>query len=260
VSIERLKLHQYIWNKKKILRVVYEEWFERIIAEIQPGKTLELGCGPGLFQKYFDVTIRSDIIHSPWIDCALDATRLPFRDDSLTTIVMIDVFHHLSIPINFFQEATRVLQNKGKIIIFDVQVTAFSYFIYRYLHHEPLIMKCDPLHPLANLSGNEPFDSNQAITTLLFGKHFGTFKNKFPDLRLVKKEYVFSLLYLLSGGFEHKQLIHEKFIPLIRLLDRMLKPLVRLIGLRNLIVLEKRDDQTGEPTCQTEPTPEPYPD
>ena len=43
--------HHRVWRKKAALRHYYErDIFDRIRAELRPGRTLELGAGPGFFE------------------------------------------------------------------------------------------------------------------------------------------------------------------------------------------------------------------
>jgi len=132
MSLERLQRHREAWSQKPGLRRIYREWFGMITAELEAGISTELGSGPGFFKEYFPACIASDIITSPWIDCVLDAGHLPFKTGSLANIILIDVIHHLQNPVSFFNEAVRVLKPGGKIFILDVQITPFSYFIYRF--------------------------------------------------------------------------------------------------------------------------------
>ena len=52
--------------------------------------------------------ISLDILSAPWVDVVGDAEALPFADGSIAGIAMLDVLHHLSRPMSFFEEANRV--------------------------------------------------------------------------------------------------------------------------------------------------------
>ena len=58
-----LEKHRQIWNKKKILRVIYVEWYQKIISDLKQrdGITVELGSGSGNFKEFKPDVISSDI-------------------------------------------------------------------------------------------------------------------------------------------------------------------------------------------------------
>ena len=72
-----------------------------------------------------------------------DAHNMPFEANSILNIVMIDVLHHLSNPMKFFEEAMRVLEKQGRIIIIEPFPSPFSFIIYKIFHPEPFIMNVD---------------------------------------------------------------------------------------------------------------------
>ncbi|MFC1854010.1 class I SAM-dependent methyltransferase [candidate division CSSED10-310 bacterium] len=241
MSLDRLLQHRAAWMRKAVLRHIYLDYFERIRAELEPGKTLELGSGPGIFKEFLAATLSSDVIWSPWLDTVLDATAMPFKKETFANLVLIDVVHHLAQPGLFFQEAIRVLQNRGKIVILDVQITPFSYPVYHFFHQEPVRMKINPLEPSLEQDPDDPFDSNQAITTLLFGSYWTEFQRSFPQLKLRQKKYFSFLNYPLSGGFEHRSFLTMKMYQRLLKVEKLLQPLARLLAFRNLIVLQKQE-------------------
>jgi len=46
----RLKQYKQVWQQKKILRSIYNQWYQKIKNDLIPGKTLELGSGIGSFK------------------------------------------------------------------------------------------------------------------------------------------------------------------------------------------------------------------
>jgi SAM-dependent methyltransferase len=142
---DRLKKHKQIWNNKEILRYIYKEWYENIINDLKPGKgrTVELGAGSGNFKEFKIDVISSDIENCEWLDMCFDAHNMPFEANSILNIVMIDVLHHLSNPMKFFEEAMRVLEKQGRIIIIEPFPSPFSFIIYKIFHPEPFIMNVD---------------------------------------------------------------------------------------------------------------------
>ena len=234
----RLKKYQRVWKEKPLLRLIYREWYVKIDRDLQPGKTLELGSGIGNFKKFKPEIISSDIVKCEWLDKRIDAHYLPFPGRSLGNIVMIDVLHHLGRPLQLFNEAYRVLKPGGRVILLEPFPSPFSLLIYKLFHPEPFIFNDDVFSWKANKKLR--WESNQAVAYLLFFKGFARFKRLFQKkLILVRREKFSFLLYPLSGGFENKQLIPDWSLPLIRVIEKLLYPLRRLLSFRCYVVLQK---------------------
>jgi SAM-dependent methyltransferase len=236
-----LERHRDIWEKKKILRVIYTEWYQKILGDLSrgKGKTVELGAGSGNFKEFKPDVISSDIEPCDWLDMSFDAHKMPFEDDSVANIVMVDVLHHLFNPRIFLKEAGRVLKRRGRILIVEPFPSPFSLLIYRKFHPEPFLFNVDYFKK-KGIEGKDPWDSNQAIAYLLFFKNKLKFQKLFgAKLRIVKKERMSCVLYPASGGFENKALIPDYLIPAFKFLEFILIPLRRLLAFRCYIVLEK---------------------
>ena len=101
--------HRRIWRQRKVLRWIYEEWFHLIVSARSKvhGITVEVGGGIGALKSFLPDIYSSDISFCPWLDLNLEATRLPFKDASLSNLIGFDVLHHLSEPLVLFSEAER---------------------------------------------------------------------------------------------------------------------------------------------------------
>ncbi len=234
----RLKKYQAVWKQKKLLRLIYQDWYAKISRDLKPGKTLELGSGIGNFKKFKPRIISSDIVPCEWLDKRIDAHHLPFARSSLDNIVMIDVLHHLGQPLQFFSEAYRVLKPEGRVVLLEPFPSPVSLVIYKLFHPEPFIFNDDVFSRKADKK--LPWESNQAIPYLLFFKKVDRFKRLFQNkFQLAKREKFSLLLYPLSGGFENKQLIPDWAYPLVKLIEKLLGPLNGLLAFRCYIVLQK---------------------
>ena len=91
-----------IWNNKPVLREVYTNYFEKIKDSCVNGLTLEIGGGSGNLKDYLGNVISTDIQYASWIDVVGDAQFLPFDNDSIDNIVLLDVLHHIQYPKLFF--------------------------------------------------------------------------------------------------------------------------------------------------------------
>src|SRR6185312_11891473 len=145
----------------------------------------------------------TDIVGAPWHDHEVSADALPFGDGAVGALVLLDVLHHLTHPRRFFAEAARVLAPQGRIVICEPYIGPLSYPIYKFFHVEALDLRVDPLAPSGS-EGRDPFDSNQAIPSLLFGRHAARFAADFPELRLARLEWLSGPSYPASGGFSRR--------------------------------------------------------
>lgn len=236
-----LENHKKIWEKKKILRVIYEEWYKKIISNLSgtDGKSIELGAGSGNFKEFMPEIISADIDNCEWLDMCFDAHDMPFENESLANIVMIDVLHHLYNPVKFLQEAERVLKKGGRIIMLEPYPSPFSLQIYKRFHPEPFIFDVDYFSK-TDIKDKDPWDSNQAIPYLIFFKNEHRFNEHFGSVfKVLKKQKLSLILYPASGGFENKAMISDFFIPLFKGLETILTPFASILAFRCFIVLER---------------------
>ena len=236
-----LEKHKEVWKKKKILRVIYEEWYKKIIDNLSPveGKTIELGAGSGNFKEYMPGVISADIDDCDWLDMCFDAHEMPFENESLANIVMIDVLHHLYNPVRFLREAERVLMKKGRIVMLEPFPSPFSLMIYKKYHPEPFIFDIDYFSK-TDIQEKDPWDSNQAIPYLIFYKNKRKFLQMFDDkLNIITREKLSFILYPASGGFENKAMIPDSMIPVFQTIEHLFKPFKDVFAFRCFIVIEK---------------------
>ena len=103
---DALANYRSVWERKPVLRTVYNDIFERIASRAVPGTTLEIGGGIGNLKERIADLISSDIQFASWLDLVADAQKLPFADNALSNIVMLDVLHHIEFPALLFREAS----------------------------------------------------------------------------------------------------------------------------------------------------------
>jgi len=232
------------WGRKPVLRTIYSDFFARLAAHCKPGRTLEIGGGIGNLKDMLPNVISSDIQFSDHLDIVADAQSLPSRDDAFTNIVMLDVLHHLEFPIRFLNEAMRTLEPGGQIVMIEPAITLGSSLFYRLIHHEPVRTSADPLIDGEPDPERDPYDSNQAIPTLLVTKYRQKQQVLVPGLKLRNVEWFSFLAYPLSGGFKPWSLISEPMARRLLSFEKLLeRPLGRIFGFRVLIVFEKRQSQ-----------------
>ena len=134
------------------------------------GRRIELGSGPGFAREFIPGIELTDLVRAPWHDGEASAEALPFEAGSIGALVLFDVLHHVPSPRKFFDEAVRVLAPGGRIVMCEPYISPVSYPVYKLFHEEPLDMGADPLALHVADGARDPFDSNQGIPTLLFGR------------------------------------------------------------------------------------------
>src|SRR5215510_7314623 len=180
------------WQHKPVLQLVYDDFSDRIAAACAPGLTIEIGGGIGNLKQRLTDVVATDVQFAPWLDCVADAQRLPFADACAANIVMVDVLHHLEFPLVFFREAARVLRPGGRVLMVEPAITWGSALFYRLFHHEPVRTSADVLGDGKPDPRRDPYDSNQAVPTLLATRERERFHRVFPALRIASVQW-FSL-------------------------------------------------------------------
>jgi SAM-dependent methyltransferase len=237
-----LESHREIWKQKKLLRLIYREWYKDIIKNTSKveGRIYEIGGGSGNFKEFFPNVISTDVESCEWLDMVFDAHKMPLKSKHASNFVMVDVFHHLQNPVLFLKEAHRVLKKTGRIIMIEPYPTIFSLFIYKKFHPEPFIFDIDYFNMGSEIKKKDAWASNQAIPYLMFFKYKNDFESIFKiKLKIIRREKFSFLLYPLSGGFENKQLIPDSTFPYIKGLESLLKPFRDILAFRCMVILEK---------------------
>jgi len=243
-TLERFERHRQVWAQNRALQALNAELYLRVAAHLPPpalGRRIELGSGPGFAREFIPDLELTDLVRAPWHDREVSAEALPFANRSLGALVLFDVLHHLPSPRRFFEEAARALAPGGRIVMCEPYISPLSYPIYKFLHEEPLDLGADPL-ALNDVAGaRDPFDANQAIPTVLFGRGRQAFEEAFPTLAIQRVEHMSGFSCPASGGFSHGSFLPWPLWSLLHRIDGRLPPaLLRWTGFRMLVVLERR--------------------
>lgn len=239
-STEALGNYARIWQRKPVLRVIYDDFYDRLVGQCLPGPTIEIGGGIGNLKERLGHIVTTDIQFARWLDCVVDAQRLPFAASCAANIVMVDVLHHVEFPVIFFGEAERVLRRGGRLLMVEPAITWGSTWFYRLFHHEPVRTSSDPLLEGRPTAGRDPYDANQAIPTLLATRDSERFHRRFPGLRIARVDWFSFAAYPLSGGFQRWSLLSSGMARRMLKIERAIEPLLgRHAGLRMMMVIEK---------------------
>jgi SAM-dependent methyltransferase len=231
-------LHSRILQKKPFFKKLYIDFyreFRRAVPDFKNKVLVELGSGGGFIKEVIPNVITSDILELPNVDRVFSAVNMPFEDNSIDALLMIDVLHHIIDSRAFFKEALRRLKIGGKIVMIEPANTAWSRFIYKNFHHELFNIKAkwglDQSGPLSQ--------GNGAIPWIIFSRDRKIFESEFPSLKILAIHNHTSVRYLISGGFTLRQLAPSCAYPIIKAIECVLYPFNNLIGMFQTIELQK---------------------
>ena len=230
--------HRDIILKKPFLKRLYSDWYLIFIIkskEIKNGKYLEIGSGGGFLKDVFPEVITSDILILPNVDLIFTAEEIPFKENELASIVMLNVFHHIPKPHLFLKEAQRTLIKGGKIIMTEPANSALARFIYKRFHHEPF----DEKGQREIKAGNPLSNSNQALPYIYFERDLDLFKKDFPSLKINSINYHSPFSYIISGGVSRSAMLPFFMYNFVKGIEWLFSPFFKQIGLFCTIEIEK---------------------
>nr|WP_249127453.1 class I SAM-dependent methyltransferase [Bradyrhizobium lablabi] len=240
---QRQVTHRALWERKKSVRLLYQDFHRQLLDACPEGRILDIGSGTAHIKEFRPDIVSTDILSFPGIDAVADAHRLPFADKSFAGVVMLDVLHHLERPIEFLREAARVLRPGGCLAMMEPAMTTLARGFYDRFHEEPVDMKADPFAPVEINPNRDPFDANQAIPTLLFAGEPARqrVEETIPSLAVRNVDWLSLLAYPLSGGFQNWSLMPAAFVAPVLALERALPIAIRRhLAFRMMVVLERR--------------------
>ena len=234
--------HRAQWEKKKSIRLLYRDFHRQLLESCPDGRVLDIGGGTAHIKEFRPDIICADILPFPGIDVVADAHRLPFRDGLFAGVVMLDVLHHLERPIDFLQEAARVLKPGGRIAMIEPAMTMLARRFYDRYHDEPVDMQADPFASVVVNPDRDPFDANQAIPSLLFADAPARqrVERQIPSLRVRSVDWHSLFAYPLSGGFQDWSLLPSSWVAPMLAFERGLPGSIRRhLSFRMTVVLER---------------------
>ena len=194
--------------RKRFLHRYYCEIYNRYLACISrapvSGAIVELGSGGGFVKHVIPEIITSDTLPYQGVDRVVDATDMPFPDDSVRAICMTNVFHHIPNVEAFLREARRCLVPGGRVLIVDQHPGWISTPIFKNMHHEPFRMD---MNEWSFKSTGPLSDANGALAWIVFRRDRARFEKVFPEFELLRYEPHSPLRYWLAGGLKSWSLV-----------------------------------------------------
>lgn len=232
-------LHAKIIQKKPFLNKLYKDFYNQlkksISGDVNTQLLIELGSGGGFIKEIIPGVITSDIMKLPNVDKCFSALDMPFKDGTVNTFFMIDVFHHVNDANSFLKEINRCLKRKGKVIMIEPANTFWSRIIWENFHHENF----DP-DGKWSFEKDKPLSSaNSALPWIVFCRDRERFKREFPSLKIVSLNMHTPFRYLISGGLSVKQLLPTFTYALLKIFENILKPFNNYLGMFMTIEIEK---------------------
>jgi SAM-dependent methyltransferase len=231
------------WQRKPKLQEIYRGFYRLIAAQINQdinGKIVELGSGIGNIKMMIPEALCSDLFPNPWIDQVENAYQLSFQDNTVSNLILFDVFHHLEHPGTALAEFSRVLRPSGRVIIFDPYISLTGLLVYGLLHHEPvgITKKINWFAP----EGFDPWKSNYYAaqgnaTRVFFSGKYSRYWNGFD---LVYKKRIPAISYIASGGYSKPQVLPDRLFRFVEKLETVFDFFPFLFATRTLIVLARR--------------------
>jgi len=233
--------HRLAWESKPLLSEIYAGFYRRIIKLVDPhlpGRIVEIGAGLGNLKQHLPSVLGANLFPSPGLDLVCDAYELPFLSDTLSHVVMVDVFHHLSAPAAFLREARRVLVAGGRLLLFEPYISRTSRLVYGLFHHEPVGWRkpidLRSIPPPARLY----YAAQGNLTRLAFG---GVSTDWEAGWEVFHREALSSFAYLLSGGYSKPAFYPARWLEGVRRCDDWLSRWPQWFGARCLVGLRKTE-------------------
>jgi len=216
----------------------YNVYFECLDKTPKAGLAIELGAGLGFVKQSIPEILTTDVIPYPGLDQIVDATSMPYEENSIRFIGMINVFHHIPRVQDFLSEAQRCLVPGGRICIVDQHPGLFSKYIYKYLHKENF----DDTATDWNFQSRNPLlDANGALAWIVFIRDLNKFESAYPHLKIESYRIHTPLMYWLSGGLKNWNLIlGNKLLKAVELLDKIILKISPEFGSFVDIVIAKK--------------------
>jgi SAM-dependent methyltransferase len=235
---EEIEQNLRAWEGKPLLKEVYAAFSRRIVALIDsavPGRVVEVGSGIGNLKAFIPGALATDLFPNPWLDLVCDTYELPFRQGSLSHLVLFDVFHHLRAPDAFLHEARRVLApGRGRLILLEPYIGWTTYPIYGLFHHEPVALK-EPISRAVSLPRPRDYYAAEGNATRLF---FWKELPGWPEGWEVFHAEAFSCFhYFLTGGYAKPALYPAGWLKAFQKLDAGLSRWPKMFAGRCLIGL-----------------------
>lgn len=222
--------------------MVYADFYRLIqqnLSGLPDSKVVELGSGLGNIHEIIPDCIRTDLFPYPWIDQIENAYQLSFENESVSDLVLTDVFHHLKYPGTALRELHRVLRKGGRVLMLEPCMSLLGGVVYGLFHVEPIAVtkKIEWLAPDDWSPVHIDYYAAQGNATRIFVN--GKYESKLKDWTKVETIRLSAFAYAASGGYSVAQLYPTWMLPILKGFEKVLDLFPALFATRLLVILEK---------------------
>jgi hypothetical protein len=233
--------HEY-WNRKPLLRTLYGDFYRLIagnLSNLPESKIVELGSGLGNIHEVIPTCLRTDLFLNAWIDQVENAYQLSFADESISDLILTDVFHHLKYPGTALREFFRVLRRDGRVLMLEPCMSALGLLVYGVFHDEPVavLKEIQWDAPEGWSPTNIDYYAAQGNASRIFLRK--QFHHKLSAWQNIETIRISAIAYAASGGFSKPQLYPVSALPFIQKLEKVLGRFPTLFATRLLVILHK---------------------
>jgi SAM-dependent methyltransferase len=226
----------------RYLQAAYEYVYEQMTAEvgypqISERVAVEIGSAGGFLKRLVPWLITTDVRVAPEVMAIVDATRLPFADNSVHVFFLKDTLHHIPDVSAFLDDATRCLVQGGRIVCVEPYWGTLARFIYRYIHPEPF----DQDTKNWTFTSSGPMASNQALLWMLLRRDRRQFEARHQNLVIYEHGPLLGPSYVFAGGARSFSLLPKRWLVRLLSLERRTTWWRKHFALAYLVVLEVRE-------------------
>lgn len=239
---EQIMHHHEYWNAKPALQQAYGAFYRLIasrLSGLSESRVVELGSGMGNIKQFIPQCLTTDMFDTPWSEQVENAYHLSFHDNTVSDLIMVDVFHHLQYPGTALNEFHRVLRPGGKVLIFDPSIGALGFLVFGLFHQEGVKLN----HPIQwtaptglSLESPEYYTSQGNASEIFLGRKY---RDQLGNWSRIEVTRLSALAYVASGGYTKPQLLPTSWLPLLRAAEPAFDRLPALFATRMLVVLTR---------------------
>lgn len=235
--------HNKILRDKKILSLHYRKFYNIIKKNLsrKSGVILEIGSNNSDIKKIIKKCITSNYYLNKKIDKKINIYKLKIKNNSISNLIMIDVFHHLRYPGYALDQINKKLKKKGKIIMIEPAMGLIPRIIYHFFHPEPNGMSFD-VKWYKKPKNIHIFKNTYFAAQGLSWRAFYRKELKLPKNLIINKVEPFShFAWIASGGYSFPSLYPTFLYKFISIIDDLLTVISKeFFSAKMLIVLEKK--------------------
>lgn len=242
-SPRAITVHRRIIESKSIMRSVYRFWYRQFLPSVREtshltGPLIEVGCGASHLERYIPQIIKTDCVHHENIHQVVDATSLPYRDESVRGIFVLNALHHFDQPALFLSEAQRCLAKGGRLVITEPSNSPIQKFMIKKFH--PYEYFDETVTDWVNTPQGRLSRANNALPWIIFDRDRAKLNSLYPHLKIIESYRHTFFIYFASGGLSYRSFLPKFLLPFIWSVEKLCRWLVPRLGTEMTIVMEKR--------------------